>query len=110
MLRYYPTPQTCYHWENSATKTQRLVNFETYLTEPLATALQAEGTCRAKLRELAVHLSKLGLRNPSEKTVQSVVAVYLALAHGMDSAQTVPCCVVGTRNRFLFPVCSGECG
>ena len=51
--------------------------------------LDTNASSESKLHHLLQHTAALGLRFPSETTVQKLVALYLAVTHGCDNATKI---------------------
>ena len=63
-----------------------LLGFENFLTESLVNKLRAEGPIRGKVKETCELLAKLGVRNPSERSIQAITAVFLTIEKSSDTA------------------------
>ena len=67
-------------------KTQDMLNVENYLTESQWQSVQHAGFSRSSMHSYLQVLAKLGLRNPTEKTMQSVMGAFLHLSIGFQSS------------------------
>ena len=63
-------------------KNQNFRNFETYMTQRLLTSWPTPGPLKAKMEAMCILLARLGLRNPSEKSVQHIVGLFLMVVEG----------------------------
>ena len=63
-------------------KNQNFKHLENYLTQRLLATMQNPGPLKTKMETMCVFLARLGLRNPTERTVQHIVGLFLMLVEG----------------------------
>eukprot|EP00969_Alexandrium_andersonii_P004870 211108-Alexandrium_andersonii.AAC.1 len=58
------------------------------MTEPFASALEAPSHFKAKISYLVQFLLALGVRAPTERSVQSIVGTLVVVSNGFEAAQS----------------------
>jgi len=93
------------------TRNQNFKHFENFMTQKLLTTLQTPGHLKTKLETMCSFLARLGLRNPSEKSVQHIMGVFLMVVEGPKSIEfdgALKLNYVGEFKRMFKQTCSAR--
>ena len=69
-------------------KNQTFLHLPQYMTEPLVRALEAPSHFKAKISYLVQFLLALGVRAPTERSVQSIVGTLVVVSNGFEATQS----------------------